>query len=218
VESIQKRGNEYIGRSRIIDSPAGRTLQSILDATNNRIGISTKGCGSVVKKGGVEYVNEDYQIFSFDATADPSAPNAFAKSITESIKQRKLLLTEGTLDFLQEMFPKGNSLKDLPTLSKQDAGAFGFSNSFNASPQTHYERSQVDTSEILEKLALLNSKQNFDAQDFQDASNMRSAIATVQDPFLRQKLLNRLRDTISDQIIKQRSVDFISRMSKFNRS
>ena len=48
-----------------------------------KLGVSTRGMGSLEKKGSVNVVKEDFMLAAIDIVADPSAPNAFVNGIME---------------------------------------------------------------------------------------------------------------------------------------
>jgi predicted Zn-dependent peptidase len=49
-----------------------------------KLAVSSRGMGSLVKKNGANYVNDDFYLATAaDIVADPSAPNAFVEGIME---------------------------------------------------------------------------------------------------------------------------------------
>jgi hypothetical protein len=51
-----------------------------------RLGVSSRGMGSLQEKNGVKYVQDDFRLATAaDIVADPSAPNAFVEGIMESV-------------------------------------------------------------------------------------------------------------------------------------
>lgn len=81
VSHIMKRaemkddGTVY-GELEVLDTPCGKILQSLVEG-GVRIGISSRGVGSVKQEGSHCIVQEDFQLISFDVVADPSTPQAF---------------------------------------------------------------------------------------------------------------------------------------------
>ena len=52
-----------------------------------RLGVSTRGMGSVSQKNGVTYVQDDFHLATAaDIVADPSAPDAFVQGIMEGVE------------------------------------------------------------------------------------------------------------------------------------
>lgn len=82
-ESVKEDGNNFITRARVIDSPKGKILESLL-SNGIKMGISSRGLGNVSESNGVKIVKE-FQIVSLgDAVFLPSAPGAFLSAINES--------------------------------------------------------------------------------------------------------------------------------------
>jgi len=92
IKSLKKEGRDYIGKAKVIDTPYGKIVKNFLDE-GAKIGVSTRGIGTVSKRGGVEHINEDYRLATAaDIVADPSAPDAFVQGIRES---KEWMLVEG---------------------------------------------------------------------------------------------------------------------------
>ena len=49
-----------------------------------RLGVSSRGVGSLKEKDGINEVQDDFQLSTVDIVSDPSAPNAFVKGIMEN--------------------------------------------------------------------------------------------------------------------------------------
>jgi hypothetical protein len=82
-ESLERDGNNFIGRAKIMDTPMGNIVKAMMDE-GIKLGVSSRGLGSVVRKNGLDVVQEDFQIITAgDIVADPSAPDAFVDGIME---------------------------------------------------------------------------------------------------------------------------------------
>ena len=57
------------------------------------MGISSRGLGSLEKKGKISMVQDDFQLICFDMVSDPSTPNAFM-NLNES-NQKTNIFTHG---------------------------------------------------------------------------------------------------------------------------
>jgi hypothetical protein len=52
-----------------------------------KLGVSSRGLGSLEQKGGAQYVKDDFQLATAgDIVADPSAPEAFVNGIMEGVE------------------------------------------------------------------------------------------------------------------------------------
>jgi hypothetical protein len=63
----------------------GKIVEGLMDG-GVRLGVSSRGMGSLVNKGGVNYVNDDFQLATVDIVQDPSAPGAFVDGIMEGVE------------------------------------------------------------------------------------------------------------------------------------
>jgi len=93
VTEIWMDGNKVMGKIEVLGTPAGKILESLIDA-EIPCGISSRGMGSIREEDGVTMVEDDFQLICFDMVADPSTPGAYmmkeAKEIFENDKKVKL--------------------------------------------------------------------------------------------------------------------------------
>jgi hypothetical protein len=83
IESLTRSGNDYIGKAKILDTPNGRIVKNLLDE-QIKIGMSTRGMGSLVERNGIMEVQSDLRFATAgDIVFDPSAPNALMNGIME---------------------------------------------------------------------------------------------------------------------------------------
>lgn len=83
IVSLKREGNNWLGKAQIIDTPMGKIAKNLLEA-GVKLGVSSKGLGSLREENGVKYVNDDFRLATAaDIVADPSAPDAFVESIYE---------------------------------------------------------------------------------------------------------------------------------------
>ena len=69
-------GKNVMGKAKVLDTPAGQVLQSLVSAGVS-IGISSRGMGSVSESQGNTVVEDDFQLICFDFVSEPSTPGAF---------------------------------------------------------------------------------------------------------------------------------------------
>jgi hypothetical protein len=66
-----------------MDTPYGKIVKNLIDE-GAKLGVSSRGIGSLEEKNGINYVKDDYQLATAaDIVADPSAPEAFVRGIME---------------------------------------------------------------------------------------------------------------------------------------
>jgi hypothetical protein len=83
IVGLHKDGNNYIGKAKIMDTPYGKIVKNFIDE-GAKLGVSSRGMGSLRNVGGVDEVQEDFYLASAaDIVADPSAPDAFVRGIME---------------------------------------------------------------------------------------------------------------------------------------
>lgn len=82
VTSLEMRGNDVYGKAKILDTPYGKVAKALIDE-NLKLGVSTRGIGSVVPRHGIDYVQDDFLLTAVDTVHDPSAPDAFVDAIME---------------------------------------------------------------------------------------------------------------------------------------
>ena len=83
IVSLQKEGNNFIGKARILDTPMGLIAKSLL-GEGVKLGVSSRGMGSLEERNGSNYVRDDFMLATAaDIVSDPSAPDAFVNGIME---------------------------------------------------------------------------------------------------------------------------------------
>ena len=96
IIDLRWEGHTLIGELEIITSPGFRKYGIIScqgDQVANlllqgiKIGVSSRGLGSVTNKMGVLYVGDDYEIVCWDVVSDPSTPGAWIGKNEEELTQ-----------------------------------------------------------------------------------------------------------------------------------
>lgn len=83
ITKLTESGNDYIGRAKILDTPNGRIVKTLI-GEGARFGVSSRGLGSLVTRNGINEVQSDFYLATAaDIVADPSAPSAFVNGIME---------------------------------------------------------------------------------------------------------------------------------------
>ena len=85
ITAMKFDGDNVVGKARILPTPMGRIVEGLLDG-GVRLGVSTRGMGSLEKQGDVMVVKDDYLLNTVDIVQDPSAPNAFVNGIMEGVE------------------------------------------------------------------------------------------------------------------------------------
>jgi hypothetical protein len=116
IESLRQEGNNFIGRAKILETPMGNIAKNLINE-GVRLGVSSRGMGSLKKEEGCNVVCDDFMLATAaDIVADPSAPDAFVDGIMEgkewvwdngilkesAVAQIKQEIDEATLINIQE--------------------------------------------------------------------------------------------------------------------
>lgn len=82
--SVDKSG-DVIGECEILSTPNGKIVEALIN-DGVKIGISSRGVGSVSEGREGKIVNEDFKLITFDLVSDPSTKGAYPE-LTESIRE-----------------------------------------------------------------------------------------------------------------------------------
>ena len=85
IEGLDWKDNDVVGKARILETPMGNIVKGLLEG-GVRLGVSTRGMGSLEEKNGVMYVKDDFYLSTVDIVQDPSAPTAFVNGIMEGVE------------------------------------------------------------------------------------------------------------------------------------
>lgn len=85
IEKLEWKNNDVVGKARILETPMGQIVKGLLDG-GVRLGVSTRGMGSLEERNGVMYVKDDFILSTVDIVQDPSAPTAFVNGIMEGVE------------------------------------------------------------------------------------------------------------------------------------
>ncbi len=84
ITNLRPEGNNFIGKSKVLDTPMGNIVKGLLDG-GACLGVSTRGVGSLKAHNGYQLVQDDFKLATAaDIVADPSAPDAFVSGIMEN--------------------------------------------------------------------------------------------------------------------------------------
>jgi len=85
VESMWMDGPNGFGKLKILPTPMGQLVRTMLDA-GVKLGVSSRGSGNVNEATGEV---SEFEIVTIDVVAQPSAPNAYPKAIYEGLLNMK---------------------------------------------------------------------------------------------------------------------------------
>ena len=94
ITALYPDGKNFIGEAKILSTPMGNIVKNLMDE-GAKLGVSSRGMGSLDQKNGANYVRDDFYLATAaDIVADPSAPNAFVEGIMEG---KEWIWDNGTL-------------------------------------------------------------------------------------------------------------------------
>ena len=76
VTAIWMEEKTVMGKVKVLNTPSGQVLKSLVES-GVKLGISSRGMGSVSESSDTTVVQEDFQLICFDFVSEPSTPNAF---------------------------------------------------------------------------------------------------------------------------------------------
>jgi hypothetical protein len=83
ITELKQSGKDFEGKAKIMDTPYGKIVKNLIDE-GAKLGVSSRGIGSIEEKNGVNVVKDDFRLATAaDIVADPSAPAAFVRGVME---------------------------------------------------------------------------------------------------------------------------------------
>jgi len=85
INNLHWQGNDVVGKASILKTPMGKIVEGLLEG-GVKLGVSSRGMGSLVAKNGIQYVGDDFMLATVDIVQDPSAPSAFVNGVMEGVE------------------------------------------------------------------------------------------------------------------------------------
>ena len=86
ITELNEDGANWVGKAKILSTPNGEIVKNLID-DGAKLGVSSRGLGSLEQKSDAQYVKSDFQLATAgDIVADPSAPDAFVDGIMEGVE------------------------------------------------------------------------------------------------------------------------------------
>ena len=80
ITEMRMEGTNAVGKAKLLDTPMGLIAKELVKS-GVRLGVSSRGAGTVAESGGVE----GFQFVTVDIVAQPSAPGAVPNAVYESL-------------------------------------------------------------------------------------------------------------------------------------
>ena len=111
ITELAPDGKNFYGKAKIMETPYGKIVKNLIDE-GAKLGVSSRGVGSIEEKNGANYVKNDFRLSTAaDIVADPSAPEAFVRGIMEGrewVYQNGLLISQ-EIDEIKASIKKATS-------------------------------------------------------------------------------------------------------------
>ena len=77
------KGNDLVGTVEVLSTPAGNILRELFKS-GIKLGISSRGLGSIKNEATGDMVGDDFELIGFDFVSNPSTHGAFLSPVNES--------------------------------------------------------------------------------------------------------------------------------------
>ena len=104
VTDVWWEGKDVMGKIKVLDTPSGRILKDLINA-GVKLGISSRGLGSVKESMGNTVVQEDFELICFDIVSEPSTPNAYVYP-KEQDRMYENKINEAKQNIVDDLFKK----------------------------------------------------------------------------------------------------------------
>ena len=82
ITELKWNGDDVVGKALVLDTPMGKIVKGLVEG-GCKLGVSSRGMGTVEEREGKTFVKSDYVLSTVDIVQDPSAPSAFVDGIME---------------------------------------------------------------------------------------------------------------------------------------
>lgn len=85
ITELRWENNDVYGKAQILKTPMGEIVSGLIEG-GVKLGVSSRGMGSIEEKNNKTYVKDDFMLASVDIVQDPSAQEAFVNGIMEGVE------------------------------------------------------------------------------------------------------------------------------------
>jgi hypothetical protein len=89
VLEMHWKGNDLVGTVEVLSTPAGNILRELFKS-GIKLGISSRGLGSIKQESVGDEVQDDFELIAFDFVSNPSTHGAFLSPVNESVGHKTL--------------------------------------------------------------------------------------------------------------------------------
>ena len=103
MTEVWMEGNDVYGKLQVLETPAGKILRALVEG-GCKIGISSRGTGTLSESPKGSIVNDDFQLICFDMVSEPSTPGAFMLKEGKNINKKDLNKVFNKTDRVDRIF------------------------------------------------------------------------------------------------------------------
>jgi hypothetical protein len=85
ITELKWSGDDVVGKALVLNTPMGLIVKGLIEG-GMKLGVSSRGMGSIESKNGRALVKNDFRLATVDVVHDPSAPSAFVNGIMEGVE------------------------------------------------------------------------------------------------------------------------------------
>lgn len=141
-------GDDLIGYVEVLSTPAGSMLKDLY-LTGCRLGMSSRGWATLKEKDGLVFIEEDFELITFDFVSDPSTEGAYLMPVKTKLDVPHTLPINNICEYLRAGSVKAQATANAsaaPVLSHQDSllGGEGHQNVLTQVPRAHNGQDTIE--------------------------------------------------------------------------
>jgi len=86
ITSMKWNGDDLVGTVEVLNTPSGNILKELFKG-GIKLGISSRGLGSIKQESVGDEVQDDFELIAFDFVSNPSTQGAFLSPVNESVNK-----------------------------------------------------------------------------------------------------------------------------------
>jgi len=102
ITEVWMDGPTVMGKAKVLNTPSGQILRALVES-GVKIGISSRGMGSVTEQMGKTIVEDDFQLICFDVVSEPSTPNAFMALSENKLMNKQVVKKNKIINLMNEI-------------------------------------------------------------------------------------------------------------------
>ena len=132
------QGDDLMGYVEVLPTQAGAMLRDLYVA-GNRLGMSSRGWATLKEKDGFIYIEEDFELITFDFVSDPSTDGAYLRPVQRKFEglKKQIDIKAAHDSFVAQCNGKQIIKATAPAMPAMRTGGNGRSTGFRDEPPSH---------------------------------------------------------------------------------